>query len=163
MNAKDAIHYTLNLNMSMLKMLVQDLSDADVLARPVPGANHAAWQIGHLIRSEVGLLEGVGVDHKNLLPPGFSEKHGGSNAGSDNPADFLTKEGYLALFDRVRAATVESLNAFADADLDRPTTGPMKDFAPKFGDLYQLIGNHVMMHAGQFTVLRRKLGKPVLF
>jgi len=29
--------------------------------------------------------------------------------------------------------------------------------------LLVLTANHTLMHGGQFTVLRRKLGKPVLF
>ena len=33
----------------------------------------------------------------------------------------------------------------------------------KLADLFLMLGTHTMMHAGQFTVVRRKLGKPVLF
>jgi hypothetical protein len=29
--------------------------------------------------------------------------------------------------------------------------------------LFLLLAHHDLMHAGQFTVVRRKLGKPVLF
>jgi len=36
-------------------------------------------------------------------------------------------------------------------------------FAPKLVNLLLLVSNHTTMHAGQFTVVRRKLGKPVLF
>jgi hypothetical protein len=39
----------------------------------------------------------------------------------------------------------------------------MAQFAPTLGALFILISNHVLMHTGQFTVVRRKLGKPVLF
>ena len=39
----------------------------------------------------------------------------------------------------------------------------MAQMAPTLGALLLLNANHVMMHAGQFTVVRRKLGKPVLF
>ena len=39
----------------------------------------------------------------------------------------------------------------------------MAGFAPKLGDFFLLIANHTMMHVGQFTTARRKLGKPVLF
>jgi hypothetical protein len=39
----------------------------------------------------------------------------------------------------------------------------MAKFAPRLGDLFQLVANHTLMHAGQFSVVRRKLGKPVLF
>ena len=35
--------------------------------------------------------------------------------------------------------------------------------APTVGSVFFLAANHEMMHAGQFSVARRKLGKPVLF
>jgi hypothetical protein len=39
----------------------------------------------------------------------------------------------------------------------------MAKFAPTVMALFLLTANHQMMHAGQFSVVRRKLGKPVLF
>jgi len=39
----------------------------------------------------------------------------------------------------------------------------MAKIAPTLGALILLQSNHTLMHAGQFTVVRRKLGKPVLF
>ena len=36
----------------LARLLVSDLSDADLLVRPVPQANHIAWQLGHLILQE---------------------------------------------------------------------------------------------------------------
>ena len=62
-----------------------------------------------------------------------------------------------------RKATIAALSKLSDADLDRPTTGPMAQFAPTLGQLFLAASNHTLMHAGQFTVVRRKLGKPVLF
>ena len=35
---------------------VQDLADADLLLRPVPGMNHIAWQLGHLITGSKKML-----------------------------------------------------------------------------------------------------------
>ena len=43
------------------------------------------------------------------------------------------------------------------------TQRPAKEFAPTLGAMLLLNANHVMMHAGQFSVVRRKLGKPILF
>jgi hypothetical protein len=39
----------------------------------------------------------------------------------------------------------------------------MAPFAPTLGALFVLVANHALMHGGQFSVVRRKLGKPVLF
>jgi hypothetical protein len=160
MNGKQAIQTALQGTQHMLTMFVGDLSDADLLVRPVPNANHIAWQIGHLISAERGLgkvLPGVAYPE---LPAGFEEQHNGKNAASDK--GFGTKADYVNLFHKTREATLAALNKLSDADLDKPNTGSVAKFAPTLGALFILISNHVLMHTGQFTVVRRKLCKPVL-
>jgi DinB superfamily len=161
MNAKQAIQTALQGTQHIVTMYLGDLSDADLLVRPVPNANHIAWQLGHLINSERGLGKAFpGVAYPEL-PAGFDEQHNGKNATSDK--GFGTKADYVNLFNKTREATLATLNKMSEADLDKPTTGPMAQFAPTLGALFILVSNHVLMHAGQFTVVRRKLGKPVLF
>jgi len=162
MNAKDAIRYSLSSNMYVLKTYLGDLSEADLLIRTAPAANHTAWQLGHLISGEVSLIGGLGCK-TTALPTGFAEKHTKETCGNDSPSAFLKKPEYVDLFDKVRAGTLTALDAMTDADLDKPVTGPLKDFAPTNGAMFLLVANHVLMHAGQVTALRRKLGKPVLF
>ncbi len=50
----------------------------------------------------------------------------------------------------------------AEPILDKPTEGRLAAIAPTLGSLFVLIANHPMMHVGQFVVMRRKLGKPVV-
>jgi hypothetical protein len=50
-----------------------------------------------------------------------------------------------------------------DADLDKPTPGDWAQWAPNLGALLVLTANHTLMHAGQFSVTRRALNKPVVF
>jgi uncharacterized damage-inducible protein DinB len=163
MNAKDALKTALNSNHNILTMYLADLSDADLLLRPVPGANHIAWQLGHLIAAE-SRFQGTLPGGKSVeLPAGFAEQHAPDKASSDGPGGFKTKAEYLDLFNRVRQGTLKLVEEMPDSALDTPTTGNMARFAPTIGALIVLIANHEMMHAGQFTVVRRKLGKPVLF
>lgn len=161
MNAKDAIQTALRGTQHMMGMYLNDLSDADLLVRPVPGANHTAWQLGHLISSERSLgstLPGAAFPE---LPAGFADQHGAKTASVDT--GFATKAEYLTLFGKMREATLATLAKMSDADLDKPNTGALAQFAPNMGSLCLLLSNHTLMHAGQFTVVRRKLGKPVLF
>ena len=97
------------------------------------------------------------------MPSGFAEQHGKGTAASDPPKGFLNKEEYSKLFNRIRSASLENLAKLSDADLDKPVSGDMAKFAPTVGAVFLLQSNHTLMHAGQFTVVRRKLGKPVLF
>src|SRR5439155_23659407 len=109
-NAKDVIKTALDSNRSMLTMYLSDLSDADLLVRPAPGANHIAWQLGHLIATEANfVLPTVPGGVAPPLPAGFEEKHTNETAAKDSPGDFLKKEEYLALAKKVREATLAAL------------------------------------------------------
>jgi hypothetical protein len=162
MRATDTVKAALKSTQETLEWFVSDLSDADLLVRPVPEANHIAWQLGHLIGAESFLIRTELPDAKYPeLPAGFAEKHSKETAKLDS--GFSTKAEYVDLSKSMRAATLALLDNLSDADLDRASTGRFAKFAPRLADLFLLVSNHTLMHGGQFTVVRRKLGKPVLF
>jgi hypothetical protein len=162
MRATETVKAALNSTQHMLEWFVSDLSDTDLLVRPVPEANHIAWQLGHLVGAEAFLIQTELPDAKYPeLPTGFAEKHSKETAKLDT--GFATKSEYVDLSKKMRAATVALLDNLSDADLDRANKGRFAQFAPRLADLFLLVSNHTLMHAGQFTVVRRKLGKPVLF
>jgi hypothetical protein len=146
----------------VLKTYVSDLADGDLLCRPGKGCNHLAWQLGHLIASEVHLLEQVAPGQGIGLPDGFAEAHSKEASSSDDPAKFLGKDAYLEWFDKVRNASLATLEQYPEADLDKPSPESFQSFCPTMGDMFTLIANHPMMHAGQFVVVRRQLDKPIL-
>jgi DinB superfamily len=164
MNGVKAIQSALEGTRFVLNWYVSDFSDADLLIRPVPEANHAAWQIGHLISAEGHLVSPQLPDTAYPeLPAGFRDNHGSEGAKKSSTEGCLTKAEYLSLFDAARSATIAAVGKLSDDDLDRPTTGNMAQFAPTLGQLLILTSNHTLMHAGQLTVIRRALGNPVLF
>jgi hypothetical protein len=164
MKASQVLETALGSTQFLTLQFLSDLADADLLVRPVPGANHIAWQLGHVISSEIGLVRSQLPDAAYPeLPAGFAEQYTKETAAQEPPRGFLTKQQYLDLFNRVREATKARVAKLSDSDLDRPTTGQMASFAPTLGAFLMLVANHTMMHSGQFSVVRRKLGKPVLF
>lgn len=163
MTGKQAIRTALQATQHVFSMYLTDLADADLLIRPVAGANHSAWQIGHLIASEQQLLGALPGAAFPALPAGFADKHGAAAATEDGPAGFRSKAEYLELFNKTREATVALVDKLSDSELDQANTGPLAQFAPTIGALLLLVSNHTLMHGGQLTVVRRKLGKPILF
>lgn len=161
MTTKDALVLVLDMSRHVTEMFLGDLTDEDLLVRPCPGANHVAWQIGHLITSEARFIGELPGAAKVNLPAGFVESHAKEAAARDT--GFADKATYLAEFRRVRDETVRTLKQLPDEFLDKPNVGPMAKFAPTYGALFVLVGHHTMMHAGQFSVVRRKVGRPVLF
>jgi uncharacterized damage-inducible protein DinB len=164
MNAREPIKIALTSTQRLLEWYVSDLGDADLLVRPVPNANHIAWQLGHLISAESSLFkDALPKGTYPELPAGFVEQHSKEKAMQEPPRGFATKEEYLRRFGQARAATLAAVDKLTDADLDKPMSGDIAKYAPTLGALLLLQANHTTMHAGQFTVVRRKLGKPVLF
>jgi len=162
MNAKGAISATINLSQMILTQYLSDLDDADLLRRPSPGCNHLAWQLGHLISSEVGILSALVPGAAPELPAGFKEQHDKTHTTSDSPADFCTKAKYLELIEQVHTATKQALEAYDETQFDLPAPESFRGFMPTNGDVWVLIGTHPIMHAGQFVPVRRALGKPIV-
>jgi hypothetical protein len=161
MNAIAPLRSSLLMTQHLLNGYLSDLSDSDLLVRPVEGANHIAWQIGHLIDVERRLGQQIPGLPEVELPAGFSEKHANKPEAQQSSAGFCSRKEYVDLFNKTREATLTALGKLSDADLERPARGPAN--VKNLADVALLMCNHCMMHGGQFSVIRRKLGKPVLF
>lgn len=140
-----------------------DLTDAELLVRPCPGSNHIAWQLGHLIAAEQSFTNGLRAGAAPPLPAGFSEKHNKDSAPSDDPSKFCTKAEYLRAYKEQRAATLKLISSLKDDEFDKPAPEQFKNFAPTVADLLLMASVHWLMHAGQWAVTRRKLGRKPLF
>jgi len=142
---------------------VGDLTDEQLLLRPHADANHIAWQLGHLIVSEHELNNMVCPDSMPPLPEGFAEKHTKETAASDDPAAFCTKEEYLAAMEAQRAGTIALLDKLSDDELNKPSPEKIQQLGPTVGAVIAAQSAHWMMHAGQWVIVRRQIGKPALF
>lgn len=163
MNLQSALKYNFGMADMVWQSYVQDLSDDDLMVRPVPGANHTKWQIGHLIVSENRFNTLANPNRAVALPSGFEARYGANTSGSDDPADFDSKATLLALAAEQRAATMAIVEHLDEVDLDAKTPEHMQAYCPTVGDALVLIGGHWLMHAGQWAVTRRKLGRAPLF
>jgi DinB superfamily len=159
MTGVDTIKAGLKQSQFFVNEFLKDLSDSDILVRPVPGANHIAWQLGHLITAEPSMVK-TACPNATMpeLPANFAKQHSKETATQDT--GFLTRSEYLDQFNKVRTATLEVVGKLTDADLNRPMTGRMADFAPTAGVMLLIVASHPTMHIGQFSVVRRKLNKP---
>ncbi len=162
MQTKDAIRSTMNVSTFVLNSYISDLDDDDLLRRPGKGCNHLAWQLGHLINSEAQLVNSICPGKGATLPAGFAEQHSKETTQSNDKSKFHSKQKYQELFEHVRGATLAALDAIPEAELDGPSPEHFRQHFPTVGDIFVLIATHPMMHAGQFVVVRRELGKPVL-
>ena len=153
----------LSRNLEMLKMHLADFSDQDMLVRPVPGANHVAWQLGHLANSEHNMVNAVSPGATPPLPAGFAEKFNKETAKLDDAKAFPSKAEILDTLTKVRTASIAWVKTLSEADLQRPTPERLQRLAATVEQMLILMPSHIAMHIGQIQVLRRKLGRPVMF
>ena len=160
MNARQAIRLSIDAGDLVALSYVEDLTDAEMLRRPAPGCNHINWQLGHLIVSSHYHLSKAAPGQERPLPPGFAEKYTSETAKLDDPAALASKEELLRVQGEQRAAMLAALEKQSDADLERASG---VEYAPTVGALFSMEGSHFLMHAGQWAVVRRQLGRPPLF
>src|ERR1700722_17371213 len=150
MDPKQFIKRELTGNLGFLQSTLSDFSDADLFVRPCPGANHAAWQLGHLCGAECFLTGAVGA--KTLtLPAGFGELFNKSAAGIDDPKkfdDFATKAALLGLMEKVRGATIAWVDTLTVSDLDKPAPEKFQKMWPTIASLALGQTGHFGMHIG---------------
>ena len=162
MNAKNILREVVEFGHMLAKSYVGDLTDADLLVRSVPGSNHIAWQMGHMIGGTQQMLKALGHPAPEL-PSGFAEAYTAETSASDDPKKFATKAEYLALADKMKEASLKAIDATPENALDRPGPESMREYAPTVASALMMLGNHWTMHVGQFVPIRRKLGKGPLF
>jgi hypothetical protein len=163
LNTRDAIKETIQQSQNLCGKYLQDMTDAELLARPVPGSNHIAWQLGHLIRGEHRMISACCPGSMPALPDGFAEKHTNDTASIDDPAAFYTKAQYLQIASQQRQGTLAALEKLSDTDLAAASPESLQRISPTVLGIFVMQGTHWTMHAGQWAIARRKLGRKPLF
>jgi hypothetical protein len=95
------------------------------------------------------------------LPEEFIERHGRKGATLDD--GFEPKAQLLARLNQMTEAAIAWVEKLTDADLAKPAPEALKGWVSTLGQLAYALPPHTNMHIGQIQVIRRKLGKPVLF
>ena len=164
MTAKDAIRQSIDMSDMIMGRYMDDLDDAALKCRAVPGMNHLAWQLGHLITTEYKGVEAIRQGSSPALPEGFYEGHNRDAAAKDEDPAFRTKAEYMGLWKGQREATRALLESLSDEELAAPAPEHLQRMCPSVGHALNLMaGLHPMMHLGQFVAVRRSCQKPVSF
>src|SRR5688572_3301548 len=163
MQAKQVIREALAQAQATVALILDGLSDAEMLTRAVPGMNHPAWQLGHLIASEKWMVEQVKPNSMPPLPPEFEERYDPKNSQSQETTGWLDKATLLDLAALQRAGTLKVLEELPEAELERPGPEMLRGIAPTNSAMLLLIAAHWSNHSGQWTAVRRLLGKPIAF
>ena len=162
MSPEDALKLGIEMSDYIVNAYIGDLNDSDLFIRPVPGMNHIAWQLGHLISAECSFVEKIKPGSCPPLPEGFDQVYTKETTTLDDPSKFETLAKYQELWKAQRAATLAVLDSVPESELDKTDPEKYPEWAPTIAALLAMTGTHPLMHCGQFVAVRRQLGKPVV-
>ena len=108
------------------------------------------------------MIEGVAPGKMNRAPEGFEARHCKEHLNDDSPANFYSKAEYFKVLDEQRKGTLAFLDTLSDEDLSKPFD-MFNGFIKSVGEAVMMPASHEMMHLGQYSTVRRKLGKAHAF
>lgn len=158
--AQEALMIGLEMADRIVTSLLADLSDEEMLHRPHPHANHIKWQLGHLISSEHEQIESIAPGSMPALPVGFADRYHRQFAAVDDPQHFDAAELLLHEYRRQRAGTQDALRSCTARQLGEASG---IEYAPTVAAVFSMQASHSLMHAGQWSVIRRQLGRPPVY
>ena len=162
MKIQDAIKNNYEMAQMVSGSYIADLTNEEAMQRPHAGCNHINWQVGHIIASQNMMANSAVPGAVPELPEGFAAKYAKGAGSSNNPADFLSFDELRSIGKAQSEAVVSMIESMSTEDFDKPGPKEMEGLAPNLGALCNLLGSHWMMHAGQWVVVRRQLGREIV-
>ena len=129
-----------------------------IVSDPKPQVEPALNQ-RQIVQAALDLLDEVGFD-------GLTMRSLASKLGIQAASLYWhlrSKQELLSLLAKTRGATVAFAKSRTAEQLGAAGPEKFKDFAPTVATMIDMQSGHIQMHVGQLQVLRRKLGKPILF
>jgi uncharacterized damage-inducible protein DinB len=139
--------------------LIEDIPPDKLCHRPVPGANHVLWVLGHLASSDNFFATTLG-DREPVIDKQWDELFGMGSKPTEDPRDYPSLDEVKAGLQRAREAMVESFRSMGEQKLQSPTPDDWRNFAPTYAAVMASIAFHEGFHAGQLSAVRRSLGLP---
>ncbi len=142
--------------------LVKDIKADQMVVRSNPGANHAAYALGHIAWTDDAFISMMGGGPSSL-PYGWSERFGYNLEITDNASDYPGKDEILSVMKERREAMTTWLSSLSEAELLKPIEGDFGKFARTLAALPATLAFHEGFHSGQISACRRALGIERLF
>jgi hypothetical protein len=159
MTPNDLLASGYRMGRQLIHALVDDLPASEFQHQPVPGANCAAWIIGHLAITARRTAERLGATGLPELTEEFVGRFRATKKAAGDQSGFGEKAELLNLLDVCVDKLIGAVLALPPAALANPPASP-GTFATNSGESMLFGALHFTFHAGQLSTIRRSLGKP---
>ena len=159
MTPNDVIAAGYRMSAQLFHRMLDDLTAEEFARQPVPGANCAAWVVGHLALVLRNSARRMGATDLPDIPDEVAAKLKATRQPAGEQCRYGDPKALLAVFDAcvarlttaIRELPADALSAASDIPVPFPTN---RAEAVLFGAI------HIAMHTGQLSTIRRSLGKP---
>lgn len=145
-----------------LKMLLEKTPDSLFYTPAFPGANHAAWVVGHLALTDNLFLTAL-AGQPSKIPAEWDALFGVNSKAIPDPAKYPSRAELMKVLDECRAALESWLSSLTDNQLLQPIEGDYAMFAANPAQLGSSSSFHDGFHAAQISATRRASGLPPMF
>jgi hypothetical protein len=143
----------------LVHRMVDDLTPAEFLRQPVPGANCAAWVVGHLALTLRNTLQRLGATDLPAFPEELIAKLQVTGQQAGEQTGYGDPKTLVALFDAYVERCQSMVSNVTPAFLAETSDG-RPGFAKNRGEGLLFGSLHIAIHTGQLSTIRRCLGKP---
>jgi uncharacterized damage-inducible protein DinB len=144
----------------MVHGMCADLTPEEFQHQPVPGANSAAWIVGHLALTAKRTAERLGATGVPEVSEEFKGQFKATRQSAGDQPNLGNKTDLLALLDVAMEKLMDAIRRLPAEALVGPAPNPAPVFVTNFGDMLLFGAMHATMHCGQLSTIRRSLGKP---
>ncbi len=159
MSPNDALASGYRMGQLLVHRMIDDLTDDEFRYQPVPGANSAAWIVGHLGVTARRTADRLGATGLPELTEEFVAQFSATKKPAGEQPDLGTKAELVTLFDTSVEKLIPAILALPPEALTNPPPAP-GPFAATYGEAVLFGALHVAVHSGQISTIRRALGKP---
>ncbi len=161
MTPNDTIAAGYRMAKALIHRMVDDLTPAEFMHQPCPGANSAAWIIGHLAITMRKTAIRLGVEDHDLtaFSPALTQLLSKTGKPAGDQSDIMVARDLLNIFDECIGAVIAAVKRIPSRKLAGPPSAP-SPIANNYAEGMLFGSLHIAMHSGQLSTIRRSLGKP---
>jgi len=146
----------------MVHNMCADLTPEEFQHQPVPGANSAAWIVGHLALTAKRTAERLGATGMPEVSEEFIARFKATRQTAGAQSNLGSKTELFALLDAAIEKLMEAIRRLPPEALEGPAPTPAPAVVTNSGEMSLFGVMHIMMHYGQLSIIRRSLGKTPL-
>jgi DinB superfamily len=159
MTPNDLLAAGYRMSAAFVHRMLDDLTPEEFECQPLPGANCAAWVVGHLALTLRNTLRRLGATDLPTMSDEVVSRLKTTRAPAGEQGGYGDPKALLAAFDACIERLQAAVRILPESALDAASDIPIP-FPNNRGEAILFGAFHIMLHAGQLSKIRRSLGKP---